>query len=72
MERTTMNPKTKNNYEKERIYYEQAVDFDDSFGSVSFAALFDYFLHKQKNEKKYSSSTFYYYWRRPTSLSSHR
>jgi hypothetical protein len=41
-----MNPKTKNNYEKERIYYEQAVDFDDSFRDISFASLSAYFLHK--------------------------
>ena len=72
VEYITSNSEIPNSYIMEKIQYEQAINFDHSFGNVSVAILSDHFLNKQKDEKKYSFDTLTYYWRIPTSLSSHR
>jgi len=72
IEYITSNSKIPNNYIKEKILYEQAVNFDDSFGNVSFAILSDHFTNNQKDKKKYFLDTLTYYWRLPTSLFSYR
>ena len=49
VEYITTNSEIMNNYIKERIYFEQAVNFNDSFGSISFAILSDHLLINQKD-----------------------